>query len=42
MHDVSRQIYNSVNRESGELLVSMAHLAFNFYLYEMAARVFCF
>jgi hypothetical protein len=41
MHDVSRQVSNSVNGVSGELLVSMRHLAFNFYLYGMTARVFC-
>jgi hypothetical protein len=38
---MSRQVSNSVKMESGELLVSITHLALTFNLYEIAAHVFC-
>jgi hypothetical protein len=42
MNDVSRQVSNPVNVESGDFLVSITHLALTYHLHEMAARVFCY
>jgi hypothetical protein len=41
-HDVSRQVSNSVIGESGELLVSITHPAFTFYLYEISILCYVF
>jgi hypothetical protein len=38
-HDVSRQVSNSVNGESGDCFVSITHFELTFNLYEMAVLV---
>jgi hypothetical protein len=40
-HDVSREVSNSENGETGDCFVLITHLALTFYLYEMGVRVVC-